>query len=181
MNIMELGALGEMVGGAAVLITLVYLALQVRQGNQVERGETHRAFVSDWNQQVLGPFADPYTGPLLRRANRSFDTLSGDEKMAVTGLWGSQIFLTEELFALHRAGALDDDIWEAAALRMASMFLMPGPAAWWTKAQGFFSAPFVEHVNARMFGANRPTPMQETLDWLVGDERETTAGAPNRP
>ena len=30
MDLMELGAIGELVGGAAVLVTLVYLAIQAR-------------------------------------------------------------------------------------------------------------------------------------------------------
>ncbi len=34
MNLVELGAFGELIGGVAVLITLVYLAAQVRQGNR---------------------------------------------------------------------------------------------------------------------------------------------------
>ncbi len=34
MDIMELGAIGELVGGVAVLVTLVYLAVQVRQGRR---------------------------------------------------------------------------------------------------------------------------------------------------
>ncbi len=37
MDIMELGAIGELVGGVAVIGSLIYLALQVRQGNQIER------------------------------------------------------------------------------------------------------------------------------------------------
>jgi hypothetical protein len=41
MDIMELGAIGELVGGAAVLVTLVYLALQVRQG-------TSQSQLYDW-------------------------------------------------------------------------------------------------------------------------------------
>ncbi len=34
MDIMELGAIGEPVGGVAVLATLIYLAVQVRQNNE---------------------------------------------------------------------------------------------------------------------------------------------------
>ena len=37
MDIMELGAIGELVGGLAVLVTLVYLALQVRQNTRSVR------------------------------------------------------------------------------------------------------------------------------------------------
>ena len=42
MTIAELGAIGELVSGVAVLATLVYLAIQVRQGNHVERAESDR-------------------------------------------------------------------------------------------------------------------------------------------
>ena len=34
MTIQELGALGELIGGAAVIATLIYLAVQVRQSTQ---------------------------------------------------------------------------------------------------------------------------------------------------
>ena len=35
MDIMELGAIGEMVGGVAVLATLIYLVVQVRQNTHL--------------------------------------------------------------------------------------------------------------------------------------------------
>ena len=37
MNIMELGAIGELVGGVAVIASLVYVGLQVRQSASVQR------------------------------------------------------------------------------------------------------------------------------------------------
>ena len=37
MNIMELGAIGELVGGVAVIGSLIYLALQIRQTNDRAR------------------------------------------------------------------------------------------------------------------------------------------------
>ena len=40
MDIMELGAIGELVGGVAVLVTLVYLALQIRQNTSQVRLST---------------------------------------------------------------------------------------------------------------------------------------------
>ena len=38
MNIMELGAIGELVGGVAVIASLVFVGLQVRQGNALAQG-----------------------------------------------------------------------------------------------------------------------------------------------
>ncbi len=39
MDIMELGAIGELVGGVAVIASLVFVGMQIRHGNeQVQRG-----------------------------------------------------------------------------------------------------------------------------------------------
>ena len=42
MDIMELGAIGELVGGVAVIGSLIYVGLQVRQNTRVEGASTHR-------------------------------------------------------------------------------------------------------------------------------------------
>ena len=170
MNIMELGAIGELVGGLAVIASLIYVGLQVRQGNQVEKGETHRAFASDWNRQVLVPFTDAEMAPFLRRANAGFEVLSEDDKFRATGFWGMQVFLTEELFSLHNAGTVETGIWEASALRMAALLQMPGPAQWWRISQQFYSTEFVAYINARMTGPASPPPIHELMPWFAATE-----------
>jgi hypothetical protein len=42
MNIMELGAIGELVGGMAVIASLIFVGLQVRQGSHYARIDGHR-------------------------------------------------------------------------------------------------------------------------------------------
>ncbi|NIU03573.1 MAG: hypothetical protein GWO40_04635, partial [Gammaproteobacteria bacterium] len=37
MNIMELGAVGELVGGLAVIVSLTYVGLQLRQSNNLAK------------------------------------------------------------------------------------------------------------------------------------------------
>ena len=39
MDIMELGAIGELVGGVAVIASLLYVGFQVRQSTSVAKGE----------------------------------------------------------------------------------------------------------------------------------------------
>ena len=43
MNILELGAIGELVGGVAVMVTLIYLAVQVRQNTKIVRASSMQA------------------------------------------------------------------------------------------------------------------------------------------
>ena len=39
----DLGNLGEIAGGLAVMISVLYLAVQIRQSSQIARFEAHRA------------------------------------------------------------------------------------------------------------------------------------------
>ena len=48
MDIMELGAIGELVGGVAVIATLVYLAIQVRQSNANTRAGARQELIQTW-------------------------------------------------------------------------------------------------------------------------------------
>jgi hypothetical protein len=54
-----LGAIGELVGGGAVLVTLIYLAVQVRQSNFAGQRESFRGYVSELNNRLLEPQRNP--------------------------------------------------------------------------------------------------------------------------
>jgi hypothetical protein len=42
MNWDAIGAIGEIVGAIAVLATLIYLAIQIRQNSAIQRAQTHQ-------------------------------------------------------------------------------------------------------------------------------------------
>ena len=50
MNIMELGTIGELMGGVAVLVTLVYLAVQVRQNTNAIKVSSYRSAKGEFNR-----------------------------------------------------------------------------------------------------------------------------------
>ncbi len=49
MDIMELGAIGELVGGVAVIATLLYLALQIRRSSIAENARAFESATNAWN------------------------------------------------------------------------------------------------------------------------------------
>ena len=157
MDLTQLANLGEFIGGIAVLLTLVYLAAQVHQGNQAARSESLRAFVADWNAQVLAPMANPETGPLLRRANSNFHDLNGDEKFAAHGIWTSMVFLGHELQELEAQGKVSDALKTVGLGAVASYLKAPGPAQWWESCQVYFDPDYVERLEEAMESAPRIT------------------------
>ncbi len=74
MDIMELGAIGELVGGVAVIGSLIYVGLQVRQGNRLARERAHEEIArlaSDFLMQM-----DSDDVELMVRGTAALDSLS---------------------------------------------------------------------------------------------------------
>jgi hypothetical protein len=78
MNILELGAIGELVGGVAVIGSLLYVGLQLRQSNKVAKSESIREIARETGQLYLKT-CDPALSLVLRRAIHDFDALTGNE------------------------------------------------------------------------------------------------------
>ena len=59
MSIQDLGALGEFVSSVVVLITLIYLAIQVRQGNLLARSQARQRMVEHAHSELYTQINDP--------------------------------------------------------------------------------------------------------------------------
>ena len=96
MDLTQLANLGEFIGGAAVLVTLMYLALQVRQGNQAQTRDTYRAFVTEMNRVLFTPMTDPETMLLLQKGAYDFEALNRCEQGVINAVWSPLFILFGE-------------------------------------------------------------------------------------
>ncbi len=170
MDIIELGAIGELVGGVAVLVTLVYLARQVRQGNQLERAESQRAFIRDHAPAVFTPMMDRDMAGVIRRGSADFDSLSGDEQMMVAGWWAGITNLTETASQLREAALIDDDFANTIEQRTVSILLLPGANRWWNFAKAAQSDRFTRRMDELLNDPQRPPPFDQLLPWFGADD-----------
>jgi len=86
-----IGAIGEIVGAVAVVLTLIYLASQVRQARndqKVAAIRTTRNIRREWSKFVVD---SPYVPKIVAKAAQG-ETLTGEEELRLTGLnslqWG---------------------------------------------------------------------------------------------
>ncbi len=124
MTIMELGALGEFVGAIAVVATLAYLAIQIRQNTHaMEKGERlalAQAYQmrADGLQAMMVHAADSeYVGPIISKLVEagypedvaSLEILTSDER-ARFRLWQiAQQTHWDNMFFQYQQGFLDDE------------------------------------------------------------------------
>jgi hypothetical protein len=75
------GAIGEVVGAIAVFATLLYLSIQVREGNKHAELEGFRHTVDGLNEWMDQVVASKQTASILRRGRRDIASLDEDERM----------------------------------------------------------------------------------------------------
>ena len=75
MNWDEISSVAEVFGAIAVVVSLIYLASQVRQSNTQARGEAHSNWLTTWNETIKGWIADRDTVEVLQRGFDNFSTL----------------------------------------------------------------------------------------------------------
>lgn len=112
MNWDAIGAMGEVAGAVAVVVTLVYLAGQLRQNTRAIKSANYAAY-----NQVASSWADFVANHAEEMPG--FDERSTPEALTPKQLWVrvgfavKSISQAETIFLNHRSGSLDDDVFEA--------------------------------------------------------------------
>ena len=104
MDLTQLANLGEFIGGVAVLVTLGYLALQVRQSNELARADAIHKAVNTWSAERRMR-VDDSVSDVLAKAHRDED-LSPKEEIQLRGYlseltYSSWAAYTNERFAAN--------------------------------------------------------------------------------
>lgn len=109
MSIIELGALGEFVAAVAVLVTLIYLALQIRQTRKAVSASAHQA-VSDISIHLYTTASSNVSlAAALAKSNLPDATLSNTERYQCTAFWTAMIRNTENMYHQYEIGLLTEE------------------------------------------------------------------------
>jgi len=146
MNWEAIGAIGEIVGAAGVIITLVYLSVQIRQNTSA----TNRANVRnvlESNNSALKSLLDESVADLFIRGLKSLDTLSEIERYRFDNAFYQWVGSCEQAFIDNREGRFSADSLVVYENALTGYLLTPGGSQWWEERQIWFSPPFREDVN----------------------------------
>ena len=81
MNWDAIGAIGEIIGALAVLATLIYLSIQLKQNTKSINSNNHNFVTQGFNQFNLALFSDPELARLSREGIFEIDKLNDIDKI----------------------------------------------------------------------------------------------------
>ena len=172
MNWEALGAIGEIIGAAGVIVSLLYLAVQVRNNSRQLRHAAAQAVLDKLNG-LIGQLAfTAGAGDVWSRGLSGLDALQDDEELVRFSSMLLQAFWAyEEVLHYRRAGVIEEWAWIHAKAPVEHFMRTPGFQEWWQQRSGWFGEDFQTFVNDRM---------PETTGALVEDFRRV-ARASNAP
>lgn len=126
MNWEAIGAIGEIVGALAVVVTLVYLVIQIRQNTAAVATATYESTMTGFNDINVVVASDPELASLLDRGTQSPDALSAEEITQFNFLLRCYANQWWKLLKLHERGSLSAEDWSVFAREAAQFLDQPG-------------------------------------------------------
>ncbi len=172
MNWDALGAIGEIVGAGGVIVSLLYLASQVRNSSRQARHAAAQAVLAKLNG-LIGQLAfTAGAGDVWTRGLSGLDALKDDEELVRFSSMLLQAFSTyEEVFHYRKTGVIEDWAWTHTSASFDHMMRTPGFQQWWQRRSDWFGEEFRAFLSERM---------PETTGALVEDFK-LEAQTPSRP
>ena len=130
MNWGAIGALAELLGAIAVIGTLLYLRLQIKQQNKSQQLEVKESILEGFNRANEQLASDPTLASLFVRGLNDPDALSISESAQFS--WLLRLFVNQyvKIFDLYQNGTLTEDEWRDFGAQGAFMMTRPGGQRW---------------------------------------------------
>ena len=153
MNWEAVGAIGEILGAIAVIVTLVYLAAQIRQNSRFVKAATYHSTVRARNEFNFAVATTPELSALLLRARDESITLDADERQRFNSLMWGLFNLLEDSIVQRENGLLTPESWESTRWSAAGLLKSSGVRDWANRN----SAGFTPALRAEIASLIKPT------------------------
>ena len=157
MNWDAIGAVGEIIGALAVVISVVYLASQIRLG-YVQQDQNNAiaqsAAESDLHfryQDLIGRMLEkPGLREIVIRGLHDYDKLSREEKGRFITWISPLVVHFDVVLRQHRRGLADEDYLEEFRLMTLSLVSTKGGREWWAENKYFWIESMREYLDAEL-------------------------------
>jgi len=170
MSILDWAAVAEIVGVVAIVVTLFYLAAQIRLNSTQIRNDAHAGITTAYNDLLGQLLADDSLFKLVVRGCQDWDSLNAFEQSRFHIFFHQHLMHFRLARSLIRKGAIDDDVYLSIEELHLNVLANPGARVWWERV----GASLVEDdlktlVNRRL--AEKERGSSATVNWDFYDPK----------
>ena len=133
MNILELGAIGELVGGVAVIASLIFVGAQIRFNARSVQINSTLGVIQSWVGANNDLCRDPELAELFQSALRSERVNQEDLDGRLNFFLRSAIQRLEAEYYLYTRGLVEHEIWAKHLAYFRNLTRTPTGKSWWDR------------------------------------------------
>ena len=147
MKLSKLASLAEIIGAFAVVISLVYVGIQVNDSAGAVRAASANdanAALQNWYLQIG---SDQQTSELFYEALTSEKALSNQEEFQFLMMLHGAFLAFQNSYLLAEEGTIDLELREAITAAILGIKALPGMARYWRQRKSYLHSGFAEYVD----------------------------------
>ena len=149
MNIQDLGSIGELIAALATLLTLGYLAIQLKQNTSALKSQTFQQSSMDMSLTANSVSSDGELAKIIIKAENGIDSLSSDEKLRFHFWMLVAVRRFEAIYIQALYGSIEKDRIEGFETSILSLLSNVGNE-WWNLTKSAFSNDFIGYVDGNI-------------------------------
>jgi hypothetical protein len=145
MNWDAVGALAELVGAVGVIVSLFYVASQIRRNSGALEASTNQAVADATQHRLLIPAQSPELASAFAKGISDASSLSPGERVQLDFFARATFRGIQNAFFQHRKGYISDEVWRDYETVLRSGARSSHMQEWWSAERRSFDEAFVRH------------------------------------
>ena len=147
MNWEAAGAIGEIIGALAVFLTLIYLALQIRQNTKAVRASAIDASISKVTSVRQSMYENAEVARIYMKGLANPDDLDEESRIRFRLLMHNILLSVSNIYSQTSFADLSTSTWESQLVILTRIITSPGGRWFWKEYQMEFDEAFREQVD----------------------------------
>ena len=166
MNWDAIGALSELIGAIAVVVTLIYLAIQIQQNTRAIRLDTGHDISEEFRSMFALIAEHKELAELVHKAAHDAASISGAEKVQYYGLNSNFMRALENAYIQWTENALDHRHWTGMKRMLIDYTRLTGFREFWPNRKHWFSDEFQQFMETEILQSDKRPEVPLPGDYL---------------
>jgi len=143
----ELANLAEIIGAFAVVVSLIYVGIQVNDSTAAVRAASANDANVALQSWYLEVGSDQQTSELFYKALTSEEALSNAEEFQFLMMLHGAFLAFQNSYLLAEEGTIDSELREAITAAILGVKSLPGMARYWRQRRSYLHSGFADYVD----------------------------------
>jgi len=142
----DIATIVEVAASLAVVISLIYLTIQVRLQAKESQISCVNSLTQQWGEALRALAIESDLYDIWIKGVVDFESLTPNERGRFSAILVNLTQIFESLHLHHKAGRLDFELWEGFDNRLRDVFATPGAQQWWELRKHWHTRHFQDYV-----------------------------------